>query len=375
MKFKLTMKNTIDGTFKYILYNTANSTMLDETGLIVFDKLPTKTTPYNKKITIQLGFSCNMTCSYCLQSKTKKSKFNEQAIKDVIAKLTLEDLATARIEFWGGEPSLYLDEIKYIVNNLPIQPYEYLMITNGTKLTIQLAKWLITHNFAIALSHDAQGQPVRGIDPLDSIESLEAIKYLHKHHNKFSINSVITNDNLSTSKRLEFFAEKLGVEPDTIIHSGEGPVYNTFLDLLGTPEIMDDVFEDLLDKGMQYGYNQQLYYKLMSSLGTSKQLNTISTKCGIDNPDKYKIIATNGKDLTCHNYDYTFDIHKVSSKGPCYICPVVHLCSGSCPAIPKDTEMFKKNCDAMRMFLLPMLRYALVVHFKGEYDLINITEI
>ena len=40
------------------------------------------------------------------------------------------------IEFWGGEPLLYLDEIKYIVENLKVKPLVFSIVTNGTLINI-----------------------------------------------------------------------------------------------------------------------------------------------------------------------------------------------------------------------------------------------
>lgn len=357
-------------------YDTNDNTITNENGVLINLDIEDIKETHIKKFTIQLGFSCNMSCSYCLQSKAKKVNFNQEHCDKILEQLNNTDLTNTKIEFWGGEPLLYIEEIKYIVEHLTIKPHHFVIITNGMLLTLDLVKYFIDNNFNITLSHDAQGQDVRGKEPLEKKESLEAIKYLyHNHKGRFAINSVITKGNINTEERLKYFGKYLEESDITKIpHGGEGPVYNSELELLNTETLCQDVYNDIiLGYGSNYSYYLQIMNNFFKSIG-KKKLENITTKCGIDNPDKYKVLSLDGKELSCHNYNYKFDIKKLSSSDKCLKCPVVHLCKSSCPAMDKDSEVFKKNCEVMFSSNMGILRVIFFMLTNNEYEVINIKE-
>ena len=375
MQFDILLEKLGSSETKTWKYDTIYNTILDENNNIISIDNNIKE-PFIKKLAIQLGFSCNMSCSYCLQSKSKKVSFNQEHCDKIVEQLNHSDLTNVKIEFWGGEPLLYLEEIKYIVEHLINKPKYFLIITNGMLLTLDLVKYFMDNNFHIVVSHDAQGQSVRGKNPFENNTSLEAIRYLyHNYREKFGINSVITKDNINTENRLKYFASYLEESDITNIpHGGEGPVYNSNLELLNINTLCQDVYEDiLLGYGGYYSYYQQVLSSFFKSYG-KKNLETITTKCGIDNPERYQVLSLDGKELSCHNYDYKFDIQKLSSSDKCLKCPVVHLCKSSCPAMDKESEVFKKNCEVMFNSNMGILRVIFFMLTDNQYNVINIKE-
>ena len=367
MLFNITLQNKNDT--KIWKYDTKDNSLTDENNekienLTLFNSKENKNK--EKKLAIQLGFSCNMSCSYCLQSKTKKTKFNQLECDTLIEKLLKLDLTNTRLEFWGGEPLLYFKEIVYIVRKLKSKkhlPSSFLIITNGLLLTVRMVKFLLKMNFNLAISHDAQSQDIRGKNPFEIPSSLEAIKYLYELHkngeHRFSINSVITKDNISTENRFKYFAKYLGENEngDIILpHGGEGPVYNSDIDLLNIETLNNDVYTDVVfGAGMYYGYYYDAVGSFINNLG-KRNISNITTKCGIDNESKYSIIDIHGKDLSCHNYDFKFKIITLQENDICLKCPVVQLCKSSCPAIDKSSDLFKKNCTVMFNTNMGLLR-------------------
>ena len=69
-----------------------------------------------KKLKIILGHGCNYKCSYCLQDDlSTKSNFKEFSVIEDI-KRNIDVNSIEKIELWGGEPLLYLDKIKMILD-------------------------------------------------------------------------------------------------------------------------------------------------------------------------------------------------------------------------------------------------------------------
>lgn len=374
MEYLLELYNQEKNLHINYTYNVKDNIIKNEKGEVITLNLEDNREIKKKKLTIQLGFSCNMSCSYCLQSKTKKKSFDIEKCKNLIEKLKKENLENTKIEFWGGEPLLYIKEILYIVRHL--KHNDYLIITNGMLLNLKLVKFLMKHNFTIILSHDAQSQNVRGKNPLDIPNVLEAIKYLYKNHkHKFGINSVITNGNINTMERLKYFANYLEEENIfEIPHSGEGPVYNTNLNILSKDNLSNKIYHDIIENnGMKYGFYSNAIVNFLYNL--NKPISNTKTKCGIENKDKYKIFDINNKELTCHNYDYKFNINTIKENSHCETCIVRNLCKGGCPAIDKSSEIFKKNCEVMYETNTALLRVIMYIITNNEYQLMNVKKV
>lgn len=370
MRFKITLEHDITQEEKVVYYDTTDSSLVDDsnnkidlTHLFIpeFSKNDTI-----KRLTIQLGFSCNMTCNYCLQSKTKKGEIDYKKLDKLIEEIKKEDIERCKIEFWGGEPLLYLDEIKYIVENLnKLSPYLlYCIVTNGTLLTLENIKFFIDNFFIISISHDAQAQHNRGKDPFLNKESLDAMKELIKHRRLF-FNSVITNNNINTKERIKYFASYLEVDENDIIHNGEGIVYNTNLEIVNKVSIEKEVYNDLFyGMGERYIPNVTKINRFLFSIKNGTKIENLTTKCGIDKPT-YKNLSISGETLTCHNFNKKYDIVLFKDRKNCNKCLVAHMCRGGCPVIKNDEELFKKNCEVFFKYNLGIMKYIFKLIFKN----------
>lgn len=104
-------------------------------------------TPYNltKRLKIRLGGSCNQCCSFCHSNTNDEYEFNPELIPFI--KYT----GFERIRYNGGEPLLYWDTIKHIIDNVP-DYIEHSIVTNGSLFTEEIANYCIEHCVKISLS-------------------------------------------------------------------------------------------------------------------------------------------------------------------------------------------------------------------------------
>ena len=101
-----------------------------------------------KRVLIKLGNKCNHSCSYCHASKNKEFGFN----RDILA--FLKNMELGKVGFGGGEPLMYFDKIKEIVEYLDNISIFYKFTTNGSLLTEDIVRFLNVHGFAVGISYD-----------------------------------------------------------------------------------------------------------------------------------------------------------------------------------------------------------------------------
>lgn len=145
-----------------------------------------------KKITIYLGSKCNLHCAYC----HREADAAEHGVTDKLLKL-IDDFRPQEIRFLGGEPTLYMDDIKKVVAHYP--QAKFAITTNGVLLS-RYIDYFRGHNFRITVSFDGSEENLRGFDPLQ-----QAIDYPD-----FSISTTLTHGNTDFSAILKKFtaAEK-----------------------------------------------------------------------------------------------------------------------------------------------------------------------
>lgn len=145
-----------------------------------------------KKITIYLGSKCNLNCAYCHREPDK----NEHGITADLLKL-IDDYQPQEIRFLGGEPTLYMDDIKKVVAHYPRA--KFAVTTNGMLLA-QCIDYFRENNFRVTVSFDGGEENLRGFEPLQ-----QTVDYPD-----FSISTTLTHDNTNFDAILRKFtaAEK-----------------------------------------------------------------------------------------------------------------------------------------------------------------------
>lgn len=112
-----------------------------------------------KSLSIYLGSNCNLNCAYCHREDN-----NEKLIVGIKLIALIKEKQPKYINFFGGEPTLYIDCIKKIVS---IAPNTNFTITTNGILLDKYIEYFKEHNFRIILSYDGNdNKNIRKFNPL-----------------------------------------------------------------------------------------------------------------------------------------------------------------------------------------------------------------
>jgi sulfatase maturation enzyme AslB (radical SAM superfamily) len=180
---------------------------------------------------------CNFNCSYCYQKKEKKY-MSQSTIEKAIAFFYPYLKEEAEIIFWGGEPLLAFDNIKYAVNLLQEKnkqekkKIKFYLTSNGSLVSEDKLVFFDRHGFDLMLSFDGLTQDTaRKAGSSKRMPGL--IKQIQKYPGiVFSVNSVFTPETVGyLSGSLRFIIE-LGVPEILVSLSSIHPWDQKALDML-----------------------------------------------------------------------------------------------------------------------------------------------
>lgn len=115
---------------------------------------------------ICLGAACDMKCEYCYHHTDtiayKKPVINEDIFPFIEEMAQRQKNKELIIRFFGGEPLVYYDEIKYVVERLAHLPnLQFNTITNGKQLTQDKIDFFNKHNFWLLVSWDGHSESLK----------------------------------------------------------------------------------------------------------------------------------------------------------------------------------------------------------------------
>lgn len=402
--FEITVVDPKTRISSKLFYDNFESTLKDETGLSVVQVMSEsilaartpvartsreapvgKTSP--RVLKISLGLSCNYECEYCSQRFVPRAdETNPADVEGFIAGLdTWVDQPPEKIEFWGGEPLVYIKTLKPLAESLSKKyPSAQLsMITNGSILTLEINEWLEAMNFSIGLSHDGPGQKVRGPDPLDDPEKKAAILDLYARlapKGKMSFNTMMNRQNPSRSAVQQFFISLTG---DRFVRVGEGGIVDAY-DEGGVANSLKPnefagyrnlaFYEIRSGQARNFGVIAEKIMSFVNSLRTRRPITSVGQRCSMDKSD---VIAVDlrGNVLTCqnvsavgvapngesHQIGHVSNLAQVklntathfSHRDECSSCPVVQICQGACMFLEGslwDTTCNNAYSDAIPIF-------------------------
>lgn len=377
MSFYRLVFTTPTGEEKVLNYDPHTSTIIeDDTGLSFIERPVPKTyypkhrvhptMPGSKKSTpvvvkVQLGLQCNYSCSYCLQGAhvASAAKTNMADAKIFIKNLHqwLEG-EPEKFEFWGGEPLVYFEKIKYLARELrAVYPKaKFLIISNGSLVDQEFIDFVNEYDVMVGISHDGPGQHLRGPDPFDDPEIAKWLLKLHAER-KISFNAVITTANYDVLKIIEYFHKRVG--PDANINF-EGIVINydnTGGEAVFTDEqyavLHESLFAGIISKGFSSCNIKMMDF--VKSLQWKRPSWALGQKCGMDQDDRIAVDLL-GNVMTCQNTGSTknhrigsvFNLNNVqldtayhwSFREECSGCPVLQICKGACMYLPNDFKWY-----------------------------------
>lgn len=119
-----------------------------------------------KTITVFLGARCNAHCAYCHADKRREGSSDPSPLFSRYLKETGKPGDGLTIWFLGGEPTLYMNTIRTIVDLCSGREVSYMVTTNGLRLSEdEIVDYFNYHNFYVNVSYDG----VRGIRGYDDV--------------------------------------------------------------------------------------------------------------------------------------------------------------------------------------------------------------
>ena len=336
-------------------------------------------------IKIQLGLSCNYSCSYCSQRFIERppatSKKDIDAFLQRLDVLDLREEAGLKIEFWGGEPLVYWKTMKPLAEAIREKydwdnPIKFSVITNGSLLTDEISDWLYDMGFSMAVSHDGPAQHVRGEDPFLDPEKKAVLMRLYKKmkpENRISFSAMLTPGNISRKAVHNWFIDFIG---DPNVNLSEGELVDAYDDggidaSISTNaehfEFRKTSFNDIRSNNGYIGFGGVLQKvdTFIESVLDAKNGEFTGQKCGMDRKDTLAI-DLNGNVITCQNVSAVevapngkshlagnlSDMAAVKVEGArhwserkeCTECPVLQLCKGSCMFL--EDERREVSCQS-----------------------------
>ncbi len=134
------------------------------------------------ELQVILGLNCNFFCSHCLNdSKPKRKDFDiSQNELESLSKQIIENKDIFQVSFSGGEPLLYLDEIKFLVDSIRSSPrhIHFSITTNGALIKNKYRQIKSLDLDSCLISYDEEHSMF--LSKIDFEESIDLAKSLFK---------------------------------------------------------------------------------------------------------------------------------------------------------------------------------------------------
>lgn len=318
------------------------------------------------RVYLVLGGKCDFRCRHCIQAPAPNS--DEGTVKDVVieylkhlSSIRSADMPKLHIVFWGGEPLLYLDDIKTVVEKLG-NNFSYGMVTNGNNIDDEFVEYANAHNITAALSNDGTNTAkIRNINLLDNEKFVKCFSTLD---NK-SICSVISAYN-ADYKHLFYYLNNLL------------PGVRIYTELLRLPWHMPkdiynfdfykyrDSVKNCAEKAYEDIVNQRMSNEVQVFWSTLNNITKGAT--GINNcMQGFSVlnIDTQGNVHPCHNTSEVICTIKDSRsdmiaayykwiknriKPQCKNCEVSSVCNGGCPLEEPSKGLQEVQCKLYKAF-------------------------
>ena len=281
------------------------------------------------QITIYMGSRCNLNCAYC----HREADANETKISsELFGKLQNVDDLT--VKFMGGEPTLYLDEIKKVVKAVP--KAKFIICTNGVNLDKYLS-FFREHDFLVCISFDGGANAERGFDPFTKV-----IDYP-----KLAVSTTLHHGHTDLKAILKSFAAKeriIGRPLSFFPHFAHAT--NTANDKyalsLGDADYILRQYKEMVGSYMEqrfkYGVRNFRYEGMFTGLLKRYQANFDygETYCVNRHLQKFN---TEGETVSCLyvrdeklTENWQTELQSILDKNfsECRCCPVYFMCGGGC---------------------------------------------
>lgn len=300
-----------------------------------------------KTVYLMMGFNCNFKCRHCIQSdcrnpKADVSEATLEYIRHLIA-VRPERCGKLRLMFWGGEPLLYMDIIRSVVEKFG-DKLDYSIVTNGSLLTQENVAYLNENKIHVALSYDGRDtKAVRLKDVTEGSSWLELFKSIESR----AVCAVISAYNYDLAALFRDVDDKFGKETPLTVEllkvTWDMPedLYN--IDLGKYRDLLHGVAEKALADLLHGDYTREIafFYSYLKRIIAKKDK---PLACG----QGYSVmnVDLSGNIYPCHNVsgklgtvgeERYLQIKKqtewvIGNKAPaCEGCIYNVICNGGCP--------------------------------------------
>lgn len=337
-------------------------------------------------IFVILGKGCNMRCKYCLQAPYDRQEAPTKdlpLVADFIRDAAENQKSPLTVQFFGGEPLMYLKDLKKLVRVLKDIPnIRFSFISNGTLITPELVEYFNEHNFYCAVSWDGpRSTEIRGLDIFTTNgENIMKLKNLGI--------SAITSAYCYPKDLIDAYA-KLNDKYYSIHGSPLNFSIEEFLDtgmenvneLLANKDVLRSQMAELVNhyrlavEGKTHNehyarYIEQHIRVVQSSISKDVMIGTF-TRCG----DGTRVVNVDlqGNLYKCHNHEVQigtvqggfWDVlnksiladNAIPHRKECTDCYVAPLCLGGCALI--EDRARQGMCELHMAFYAPIIDFVM----------------
>lgn len=331
-----------------------------------------------------LGNECNLSCEYCLQHDIVNDQVQHNINEDVISyieKNAEQQDQPIDVRFYGGEPLLFFDSIRYFVEKLHDKNIVFSTISNGKLLTQEVVDFVNKYNINFGISWD--GKNVATTRHYDVIKEKKDLILQLK---RMCLSGVISSQNYIK----DFFdqLEELDNEYIKIHEYHMGHSIDEVMDICGNCSELS-----IVDKDKMKQQSEKMCSDFMESIKTNdvdmmskvhnlfittqiKRINNIkkspnNAMCRCGNGLSVINIDMEGNLYLCHNthkkvgtiYDETWtpilktiecDNTKQFYEEDCHDCEVQEHCSNGCMLMDKEVRD-RYYCDLKRSIYGPII--------------------
>jgi radical SAM protein with 4Fe4S-binding SPASM domain len=387
-------------------FDTERNGLYDSTGSPINPVLPSyyfrePLIEDTQQIRIVLGRNCNYKCGYCTQNPIKQEKKrNVSDIKRYVAQLKhYYDMhfsphrSKTHICFWGGEPLVYIDLMKTIIEEVREQfsgDLVFSMVTNGSGLVGDTARYVLDNIEYVGVSYDGPGQWVRNKKDIfdKGTPTRETIEELIRRDGTILLSAVFNKYNISLRNWVEYTRDKLETDKFSLgeiyynrVHDDLGLSYacNEEQLALETPDRMILAIEET------YPQLSFIWKKRVAKIINRLYSTEARADCQTFEQKHYFAVDMEGHLWGCHNTSngFTDEYGNGTYKGniwtgehnilsfaalkkrmpKCKDCLLRWVCNGGCPYTQSKYDPI--NCTNYWHFYLPFFVKALHVASGG----------
>lgn len=377
--------NYKDKTYNYMIEESAKNNCNCQN--IYMDNFNAKVDDITRVFVLQLTKKCNMGCKYCVFGESINVDSDKDMIINLLNYIQKMGLKNVKIAFFGGEPLIKFDLIKFVLNKtkeLTNIDWKFSIYTNGLLLNEEISRYLYANNVNIILSLDGTKEMHDNNRIYKSGNPTYEEVVLNFKKNKKYMKNIIVNSVYDTKKMNETFVNitenlynegfgmfslkfpyvefdseyslneqklnKVKQYVDEYMEYSLGKIQEKRIDYIFFHNVFQYILFMILGKSLKCPYGCQVG-KIIRGIDTGGNIYPCQSFIGIEEfkvGNIKEIFFENNTIERFRNYSYE-GINK------CNTCPIEYICSSSCAyeCYLYNNDIYKPNkfrCDIEKEF-------------------------